>query len=344
MSTASLVDPGAAGGRARIAVARRGGALAGHPLLRVVVRRLLLSIPLLVVVSATVFVLTSFVPGDASSQILGPNATLDQYAQLRRALGFDQPVYVQYWHWASAAIHGDLGQSIITKESVVGAISQRLWVTLSLVGGTLLVSVIVGVGLGIASAVRGGWLGRTIDALAVLGLAIPVFWLGAELIVIFAVKLDWFPATGYVSFADSPTDWLRSLVLPVVALSALGVAQLAKFTREAMLDALGSEYVRMARANGISPSSIVFRHALKSASVQIVTLMGIVTISLLIGSVFVETVFALPGLGSLIVNAVNGHDLPMVQGVAVMFTLIVIAVNLLVDIAYTLLNPKVRVS
>ncbi|HEU4702993.1 MAG TPA: ABC transporter permease, partial [Conexibacter sp.] len=294
--------------------------------------------------SAMVFLLTSLTPGDPSLQLLGPEATIEQRAQLRQELGLEEPVFEQYGDWASAAVTGDLGRSIVTKQPVTDAIVERFPVTMSIVIGTLLVSVIVGAGLGIASAVRGGWFGRLIDALAMLGLAIPVFWLGAELIAIFAVKLGWFPVTGYVTFAESPSDWFRSLVLPVVALASVGVAQLAKFTREAMLDALGSEYVRMARANGISSRSIVFRHALKSASVQIVTLTGLVTITLLVGSVFVETVFALPGLGSLIVSAVNSHDLPMVQGVAVVFTLIVIVVNLLVDVAYGLLNPKVRTS
>lgn len=323
---------------------RRGSWLVHHPLSRIVLRRLLLSIPLLVAVSAMVFLLTSIVPGDPSQQVLGPNATLEQRAELRHELGLDRPVFEQYREWVGGAIQGDLGASLITRQPVEEAIVERLPVTLSLVIGTLLVSVVVGVGLGIASAVRGGFAGRLLDALSMLGLAIPVFWLGAELIVIFAVKLGWFPVTGYVTFATSPTEWFRSLVLPVVSLAVVGIAQLSKFTREAMLDALGSEYVRMARANGISRASIVFRHAFKSAAVQVVTLTGLVTISLLIGTVFVETVFALPGLGSLIVNSVNAHDLPMVQGIAVVFALIVIAVNLVVDVAYVLLNPKVRVS
>jgi peptide/nickel transport system permease protein len=171
-----------------------------------------------------------------------------------------------------------------------------------------------------------------------------VYWIAAELVVVFAVKLGWFPATGYVPFAQSPTEWLRSLVLPVIALSVGAIGAFAKFTREAMMDALASEYVRMARANGISPASIVFRHALKTASLQVLTLAGLFTISLLIGTVFVEIVFALPGMGSLMVQAVLQRDVPLVNGIAVFFCLIVIAVNLVVDLMYSVLSPKVRTS
>ena len=304
--------------------------------------------PLLFVVSALVFVLMSIVPGDATELILGSRATSglpeQAYDDLARQLGLDEPVYVQYWRWLSDAVHGDLGSSLITKQPITEAIQQRFPVTLSLTIGALLVGVIVGVGLGIVSAVRGGALGRVVDALAMLGWVVPVYWLAAELVVVFAVKLGWFPATGYVPFAQSPGDWLRSLVLPVLALAVGAVGVFAKFTREAMLDALASEYVRMARANGISPASIVLRHALRTASLQVVTLVGLFTIGLLIGTVFVEIVFALPGMGSLIVVGAQQRDVTMVQGVAVFFTLVVVVVNLLVDLSYSVLSPKVRAA
>jgi peptide/nickel transport system permease protein len=172
----------------------------------------------------------------------------------------------------------------------------------------------------------------------------PVFWIAAMMVIVFAVNLSWFPATGYVPFAQSPTEWFRSLVLPVIALSIAPIGLFAKYTREAMMDALSSEYVRMARANGISPLSIVMRHAFKTASLQVVTLAGLLTISLLVGTVFVEKVFALPGMGSLMVESVNLHDLAMVQGIVVFFTLIIVVVNLLTDLAYSLLAPKVRAA
>jgi len=311
-------------------------------------RRLALSVPLLFLVSALVFLLMSLRPGNATETILGSPVLSglpeSAYRQLAHQLGLDQPLYAQYWHWLSHAIHGDLGTSLITKQPVTQAIAQRFPVTLSLVVGALIVGVTLGVGLGVVSAVRGGVFGRAVDVLAMVGWIVPVYWLAAELVVVFAVKLGWTPAIGYVPFAQSPGGWFRSLVLPVSALSLGPVGMFAKFTREAMLDALSSEYIRMARANGLSPVSIIMRHALKTASLQVVTLVGLLTVGLLVGTVFVETVFALPGLGSLMVTGAQQHDVTMVQGLAVFFTLIVVGVNLTVDVAYSVLSPKVRVA
>ena len=192
------------------------------------------------------------------------------------------------------------------------------------------------------SAWRGGAAGRGADALAMLGFSLPAFWVGAELIVIFAVWLSWFPATGYVPVGQSPAGWLHALVLPVAALSLYGIAALAKQTREGMLDVLASEHVRMARANGISPRAIMFRHGLRNASMRVVTMLGLQAVGLLGGTVLIENVFALPGLGSLMVTAATEHDLPVVAGMVVYFTLIVVAINLAVDLAYLWLNPRVR--
>jgi len=315
--------------------------------LALVTRRLIVSAPLLLLVSALVFVLTSIVPGDVTEAILGPKSStlvpLSAYTQLREELRLDQSLPVQYWTWLSHALHGDLGASLVTHQPVSQAITQHVPVTLSLVIGGLIVSVILGVSLGVVSAVCGGWLGRTVDVLAMTGWVLPVFWIAAELIAIFAVKLRWVPAEGYVALSQSRTEWLRSLALPVAALAIAPVGLFAKFTREAMLDALGSEYVRSARACGIPRVSIVLRHAFKTASLQVVTLAGLLAIGLLVGTVFVETIFALPGLGTLIVTAVNHHDLPVVQAVTVLFTLIVVGINLVTDVIYGLLNPRVRI-
>lgn len=322
--------------------ARRGNELAPHPFLRVAVHRLLMAVPLLFAVSVLSFLLVSLTPGNATYAILGTNATPSEYAALRRALGLNLPLYDQYWQWLRHAVTGNLGASVLSGEPVSQAIGERLPVTLSLIVGALVVSVVAGVGLGVFSALRGRAIGRFIDGLALAGFALPAFWLGAELIVLFAVKLGWFPATGYVSFAVSPLGWLRSLVLPVAALSLYGVAATAKQTREAMLDVLGSEYIRMAWANGIPARSIIFRHALKNASIRVVTVLGVQAVGLLGGTVLAETVFALPGLGSLIVTAAQDHDLPVVQGVALTFTIIVVLINLCIDLGYAWLNPKVR--
>jgi peptide/nickel transport system permease protein len=334
-------DPGAARSRAGIALAGAASVLR-HPVVWAVGRRLFVSVPLLLIVPAIVFVLTSLSKEDAAQAILRTSGTPDQYRALRHQLHLDLPVYEQYWRWLTHAIHGDLGASLITNEAVTHAIAPRMPVTLSLICGTLLVSVAIGIGLGVLSAVQGGALGRGVDALAMIGWVLPGFWIAAELIVLFAVKVHWFPVAGYVPFAQSPTDWLRSLVLPVAALGLGGVGIVAKQTREAMLDVLGSEYIRIARANGIPSRSIVFRHALKSASVRVLSVLGILAIGLIGGTVFAEIVFGLPGLGSQIVSAADAHDTPLVLGVAVYFTVMVIVINLVIDLAYGWVNPRVR--
>lgn len=315
-----------------------------NPVSRVIVRRCVMAVPLLFVVSALTFILVSLTPGNAAQAILGTNATPGEYAALNRALGLNLPLYEQYWNWLRHALTGDLGQSIFTHQPVTQAISQRLPVTLSLLAGTLLVSVVAGIGIGVFSAVRGGAAGRGADALALIGFSLPAFWVGTELIVIFAVWRNWFPATGYVPITQSPAGWLRSLALPVASLSLYGIAATAKQTREAMLDVLASQHIRMARANGISPRAVIFRHGLRNASIRVVTVLGLQAVGLLGGTVLAENVFALPGLGSLMVTAATQHDLPVIAGIVVCFTLMVVAINLLTDLAYAWLNPRVRVQ
>jgi peptide/nickel transport system permease protein len=302
------------------------------------------TVALLFVVTALSFVLVSLTPGDPARAILGVNAPRETYERLYHELGLDQSLPVQYANWVSAAVGGDLGDSLFSNEPVTEAISKRLPATLSLVIGSLLVSMLVGVSLGVFSAVRGGVLGRAVDGLALVGWSAPPFWLGALLISWFAVGLGWLPATGYVAFADSPIDWFRSLVLPVFALSLGAVAAIAKQTREAMLDSLASEYVRMAWANGVPARSIYFRHALKNAGVRILTITGLQAVGLLGGVVIIENVFGLPGIGTLLVEATARHDLPILQGIVVYVTLIVVAINVAIDLAYSWLNPKVHVS
>jgi peptide/nickel transport system permease protein len=255
----------------------------------------------------------------------------------------DHSLWYQYWHWLVDALHGDLGRSPISGLSVSATLAERLPITLSLIVGTLLVSGAVGMTLGVISAVRGGKLGRAVDFLSVIGFALPNFWLGLVLVSIFAVSWELFPATGYVPFAASPVQWVSSLALPVVTLSVLGVAMIARQTREAMSAVLMREFVETMRANGL-PERRIVRHALRNAAIPVVTIMGVLFISLLSGTIFVESVFALPGLGGLAVQATTQHDVPMIQGVAILFTVVVIAVNLVVDIAYAWLNPKVRVA
>lgn len=313
-------------------------------MLRLVIRRLLISVPLVFIVSALTFVLLAFVPGDAALAFFGGTGTPQELAALRHRLGLDLPVWEQYGNWLAAALHGSLGTSMFGNGDVVPALNARLPVTVSLVVGAVLTSAVFGIALGVASAVRGGALGKAIDVLSVTTFGIPNFWLSALLVAGLAVAVRIFPATGYVDPSNSVVEWARSLVLPVTALSLHGVAVVAKQTRDSMLDVLGRDFIRNLRAAGIGERSIIWKHALRNASIPVVTVLGLMFVGLFGGTVTVETVFALPGIGSLAVLATQRHDIPIVQGVAIYFTLVVIAVNLLLDVVYGWLNPKVHVA
>jgi len=320
----------------------------GLPSALPLIRRIALRLPFAVILffSATflTFLLLALTPGDPAYLILGSSATPDAVHQLREQLGLDLPLPVRYWNWVTGFVSGDMGNSIFTLEPVAKVIGERLPVTLSLIAIGIIVMPVVGVSMGIFSAVRGGLLGRVLDVISLVGFSLPSFWVAAILLEVFAVSLHWLPAVGYVSPLTSPADWLRSLVLPVAALSLVGTASFARYTRDAMLDVLASEHIRMARANGLPESTIIYRYALKNVAIRVLTLVGLLTVGLLGGTVFVETVFALPGLGSYVVDGVLQKDMPVVQGVVAVFTLIIILVNLVVDLAYTALDPRVRAS
>ncbi|MFT4219559.1 MAG: ABC transporter permease [Microbacterium sp.] len=311
-------------------------------MLRILMRRLVLSVPLVVVVSFLTFALVSLTPGDAVYTILGARATPEQVAQLRAELGLDQPLIVQYANWIRGAVLGDLGHSLLTGQPVTQAISQRLAPTLALIVGAIIVIAMIGVGLGLIAATRGGAVARAIDLLGFAGLAIPGFVLALYLIPFFAVQLRLVPVSGYVPFEGSPQLWFASLVLPVIAVSFGSVGLVAKQTRAAMDDVLSREFISMMIANGYRSRSIVYRHALKTAALPVVALLGVVTVGLLSASVLVESVFAFPGLGGLAVQASSQSDLTLVVGVTVAFTLIVVIINVLVDLTYVLLNSKIR--
>jgi peptide/nickel transport system permease protein len=318
--------------------------LSSGPVGRVIVRRLSMAIPLLFVVTALGFFLMSLSPNDAVVAIVGPGAPESAYEEAREQLGLNLPVWEQYARWASAALGGDFGNSLINHEPVAEQIWRALGVTLSLVLGSVLISVPIGIALGVFSAVRRGVWGRVADSVALVSEALPGVWVGSLLILIFAVQLRILPALGYVPPTEGTWDWLRSITLPVVALAIGAGASIAKMTRESMLDVLGRPFITAARANGISRPSIIFRHALKNASMPVATVFGILVVSLMTGTVFVETVFAIPGLGSLAVSATARGDLPLIMGVTVCYTVIAVVVNLLVDLSYSLLNPRVRTS
>jgi len=309
-----------------------------------VLRRLALAIPLLFIVSILTFVMVALIPGDPAVRILGAGHTLAQYHALDRKLGLTQPILSQYWHWLDRLLHGSLGSSLFTQQSVGSEISQRLGVTLSLVVGSTLLSLIIGVALGIATAVRQGALGRVIDTLSWVGFAIPNFWLGLILIELLAVTAKLLPPSGYVPLGQSVGAWLKSLVLPVLTLSAVGATGVAKQTRDSLGDVMSSEFISALEIAGLPRRSVVLCHALRNAALPTVTTVGLFAVAMLGGTILVEQVFALPGLGSLAVQAASDHDLPVIEGVVLTFTLIVVVVNLVIDLSYAWLNPRVRLA
>jgi peptide/nickel transport system permease protein len=313
-------------------------------MLRLVVRRVLLSLPLLVIVTAVTFVLQSLIPGDPARSLLGPSASEEQYEALRQALHLDQPVLEQYRDYLLGMLHGDLGRSIFTGEDVGATLANRLPVSLALIVGGTLVALALGIVLGVLSATQGRILGRVVDVFSLVGGALPNFWVGLVLAAVFAVTLGVLPATGFVPFEYSPSEWARSLVLPVIALSLAGIASVAKVVRDGVATALGQDFVRTLRAAGVPRRVLIWKHALRNSSVSLVTVVGVIFVASLSGTVLVENVFVLPGLGSLAVTATARQDLPVIQGIALAFTVITIVVNLVVDVSYGLLNPKVRLS
>jgi peptide/nickel transport system permease protein len=315
-------------------------------MLRIVTQRLLLAIPVLLVVTLAVFMLLSLVPGDPAVTLAGgQSATPEAIAQVREQLHLNDPLLVQYAHWLGGVLRFHLGNSILTGQSISSSIEQRFPVTFGLTVAATLVAVIVGVPLGIVS---GLFPGRFVDGgvrgLASLALAVPNFWLAVMLVSLLGVKYRWFPTTGYVSWSDSPTGWLRSITLPAIALGLALAANLARQLRISLIEVMDSNYIRTAWAKGAGTGRIVVRHALKNASIPTVTVIGVQLGYLLGGTVIIEQIFSLPGLGSYMIQAIDAKDLPVVQGVVLVFALFQVAMSLLVDISYGYLNPRVRVA
>jgi len=291
-------------------------------------------------VSALTFVLTALTPGDAARSILGTNTNPAAYQQLRSQLHLDRSLFSQYTDWLTHAVRGDLGSSLFTGQSVTSLLNSRLEASLSLILGTALACGLFGVGLGLLSAVRGGVTGRLVGAGSTIGMSLPTPWLGLVLVLVFAIQLRALPATGYVPLEQSGSEWARALILPVMCLAAGGVALIARQTRGAVLDVLGRDYVRALRAAGLPARRVLFRHVLRNAAVPVVSTMGLLVIGLLGGTVVVEQLFALPGLGQEAVIATGQHDLPVLEGVVVYFTLLVVLFNFTTDLANMRLNPR----
>lgn len=311
---------------------------------KLIARSVLLAIPTLFAVATVTFLLVQLIPGSPGRTILGETASEEQVVALNAKLGFDRPVLVQYGDWLLRLVTGDLGTSLINQRPVMVDIAPRLPVTLTIALGGVLLMVVFGLALGILGAVRGGWIDRTTQVLSGIGMAVPSFWLGVVLVLVFAVWLGVLPPGGWVSLSKNPEAWFRSLVLPVVAVGVGGIATIARQARGSMIDVLGRDYIKTLRASGASSGSIIFKHGLRNASIPVVANVGFRFVGILGGAVVIEQVFAVPGIGKLTLDSVYGHDLPMIQAIVLCATAVVLAVNLLVDIASAWLNPKLRTA
>lgn len=310
---------------------------------RFLLRRLLSTIPVLLVVAVLVFLMLRMTPGDPAAVLAGDAASTEQIAEIRKTLGLDRSIGEQFAIWFGHMLAGDLGQSYYYKMPVTQLIGQRLEPTVSLALITISIAVAVAVPLGVIAAWRfGGLLDRALMGFSVLGFSVPVFVLAYLLIWLFSLKLGWMPVQGYKRLSEGLGPWLYQLVLPALTLSVIYIALIARVTRASVLDTLGEDYIRTARAKGLPEAKVLMRHALANAAVPIVTVIGI-GIALLIGGVVVtESVYAIPGLGRLTVDAVLARDFPTIQGVILLFSFVYVMINLLVDLSYVFLDPRIR--
>lgn len=308
-------------------------------------RRLLLLVPAWLIMSVAVFAMIHLIPGDPTSVLLGTDPPLGAREQLRERLGLDQPVPTQYLLWLRGLLRGDLGESFFLGQSVTQALITRLPVTLSLTLVSLIVAMAIGLPTGLLAATRPNtWLDVVLMLVALAGLSIPDFAMGLFLIFFLSVGLSWFPTGGYASIAEGVLPWLQHLALPAFSLGFIQASLIARMTRSSMLEVLGFDFIRTARSKGLRERSVMQRHALKNALIPILTVVGTVAASMLGGAFIIETVFNLPGIGNLVVLAVKRRDYLLVQGGVLVIATIVVLVNLLVDVAYALVDPRITYS
>jgi peptide/nickel transport system permease protein len=312
-------------------------------MLAYIVRRILATIPVMAVVALFVFSLLYIAPGDPAAVIAGDQATPADVERIRQSLGLDRPFLVQFGDWVWHIVHANLGTSMFTGLPVTEMIAQRIEPTLSLMAVTLVFAIAVAVPLGVVAAWRAGsLLDRAVMAFAVFGFSVPVFVVGYLLAYLFALRLEWLPVQGYTPLSEGLWPWFENLILPAIALGCVYIALIARITRASMLEVLAQDYIRTARAKGIGQPGILFVHALKNASVPIVTVIGIGIALLIGGAVVTESVFVIPGLGRLTIDAILRRDYPVIQGVVLLFSFVYVLVNLLIDLLYTVLDPRIR--
>ncbi|MBV8394029.1 MAG: ABC transporter permease [Alphaproteobacteria bacterium] len=307
------------------------------------IRRLLMAVPVMGIVAAIVFSLLYLTPGDPALVLAGDHATPENVAKLRASLGLDQPPHIRFAVWLGQMVRGDLGASIFSGETVTHMIGQRLEPTFSLLIFAVVISVTVGVPFGVlAAARRGGVADRALTSFSTVGFSVPAFVAGYVLAFIFATNLKWLPVQGYVPLGEGFVPFLRNLTLPAITLSLVYSALIGRITRASMLEVLSEDYIRTAKAKGVAPWRVLFRHALQNAAVPVVTIIGIGVATLIGSAVITENVFAIPGLGRLTVDAVLHRDYPVIQGVVLLLSAAYVLVNLAVDLCYTLLDPRIR--
>jgi peptide/nickel transport system permease protein len=312
-------------------------------MLAFIFRRVLATIPVMAIVALFVFSLLYIAPGDPAAVIAGDQASPADIERIRQNLGLDRPFLVRFGEWVWQIAQGNLGTSIFTGLPVTNLIAQRIEPTLSLMVITLILSVLIAVPMGLLAAWRAGtWTDSIVMAFAVIGFSVPVFVFGYVLAYVFALELEWLPVQGYVPFAKGIKPWFEQLILPSIALGCVYIALIARITRASTLEVLQQDYMRTARSKGVGARGLLFGHALKNAAVPIVTVIGIGVALLIGGAVVTESVFAIPGLGRLTVDAILRRDYPVIQGVVLMFSFVYVLVNLAIDVIYTLLDPRIR--
>jgi peptide/nickel transport system permease protein len=310
---------------------------------RLIAYKIAQAVPVVLLVSVLAFLLMLLLPGDPAVVIAGEQASPEAIAAVRRSLGLDRPVLAQLWLWLGHLAQGDFGSSLVLNQTVLSAVAERLPVTLSLTGLSLAITLPVGIAIGaIAAYHRQTWVDSLVMSVALVGVSIPAFWIAILAVILFCVILGWFPSSGYVPLLQDPAMWLQSLVLPAGILSLFQIGFLARMTRSAMLDVLSQDFIRTARAKGLSEWVTVGKHAFRNALILVITATGILLSAAIGGSVVLEQVFALPGIGRLVVQAILARDYPLVQGVMLIYGFTFVAINLAVDLAYTYADPRVR--
>jgi len=307
-----------------------------------ILRRIITAIPVVLMVAIVVFSLLRLTPGDPAAIIAGDEASPAQLAAIRAQMGLDLPIYEQFFKWMGSLLQGDMGTSLLSGTPVTALIADRMGPTIALAVGTIPVTLIIAIPLGVIAAWRhGAFTDRLVMILAVLGFSIPTFVVGYLLIYIFSLKLGWFPVQGYRDLSAGLYEFGRRVVLPIAALSTVYIALIARITRSSIIEIMGEDFIRTARAKGAKETVVFLRHALRNAAVPIITIVGIGAAALIAGVVVTESVFNIPGLGRLVVDAVLARDYPVIQGVILLFSFAYIVINLIVDILYTVFDPRI---